>query len=127
MKTKENIAKWLKFLLGLFLIIYALNQFFHFIPTSYGEMPEKTRNFLDSIVFYLPLLYIFEIITGLLLIFNKWSSLILIVIFPLSVAFLMFSFINNDFGKMLPALTVAVINIILLIIDKEKYKPLFTN
>jgi putative oxidoreductase len=126
MKTNIKNTQWLRVILGLFLIVYALNKFFHFIPSSYGQMPENAKYFLDSTVMFLPYLYIFEIIIGLLLILNKWSALLYIVLFPLTVSFLVFSFINKDFSDMWPALFVAIFNIILLISAKEKYKPLIT-
>jgi len=126
MKTNIKYAQWFRVILGVFLVGYALNKFFNFIPSSYGQMPEIAEEFLDSTVVFLPYLYIFEIILGLLLILNKWSELIYIVLFPLTVSFLIFSFTNKDFSDMWPALLVAVFNIILLFSAKEKYKPLFT-
>lgn len=121
----NNLSKWLRLLLGLFLIVYGLNQFFHFFPSTYGEMPENTRSFIDAIVEYLPFLYVFEIIIGLFLVFNKWSAFINIVLFPLSIAFLMFTVLNQDFNNMWPALVVALLNFILMFKHKEAYKPLF--
>lgn len=126
MKTDIKNAQWFRIILGLFLIVYALNKFFHFIPSSYGQMPEHAKDFLDSTVIFLPYLYIVEIIIGLLLILNKWSALLYIVLFPLTISFLIFSFTNKDFSDMWPALIVAVLNIILLFSVKEKYKPLIT-
>jgi len=126
MKTNIKNTQWLRVILGLFLIVYALNKFFHFIPSSYGQMPENAKDFLDSTLAFLPYLYIFEIIIGLLLILNKWSALLYIILFPLTVSFLIFSITNKDFSDMWPALVVAFFNIILLISAKEKYKPLFT-
>lgn len=122
---ESNISKWLRIFLGLFLIVYALNQFLHFIPSGYTEMPDEARDFLDAVVMYLPLLYFFEIITGLFLLFNKWTSFILIVLFPLSVSFLIFSFANQDLSETWPALIVAGLNITLLFHSREKYRPLF--
>lgn len=126
MKIQKNLAHWLRIGLGAFLVVYGLNRFLHFFPTSYGTMPEEAQQFLDSVMFYLPYLYAFEILVGLLLIFNKWTPFILIVLFPLSVSFLMFSIINNDFQELWPAVIVAGLNIVLLVNNKEKYKVLFT-
>lgn len=67
----SNAIKWSRIILGLFLIVYALNQFFHFLPTSYGQMPEESRHFIDAAAMYLPYLYIFEILIGLFLVINK--------------------------------------------------------
>ncbi len=125
MENNKAVTPWLRTLLGVFLIIYALNQFFHFIPSTYGEMPENSRDFIDAVAIYLPFLYIFEILIGLFLILNKWSSFILIVLFPLSISFLIFNLTNNDLSKIWPALIVAILNIILIFKNKGDYKSLF--
>ena len=125
MDKSRPTYRFLRILLGLFLIAYALNKFFHFIPNSYGSMPQTAQDFLDAVVMYLPILYIFEIVLGLFLVLNKWKTFIYIVLFPLSIAFLMFSIINGDMVELWPALLVAVINIILILSRKEKYKVLF--
>ena len=109
----------------MFLILYGLNQFFNFLPTSYGKMPENTQAFLDAIVAYLPAVYILEIIIGLFLLFNKWVGFILIVLFPLSISFLIFNLSHSDFNFLWTAILVAGLNIILMILEKDKFKPLF--
>ncbi len=127
----------LNIVLGLFLILYAANQFLHVLPTSYGNMPEFTQSYLDAVASFLPALYIFEIIIGLLLVLNKWRPLILIILAPLTINFLIFNFTNlildfpNDslaanLGKIWPAALVAILNVILLYQYQDKYKPLFT-
>ncbi len=123
---KEGSSKWLRIILGVFLIIYGLNQWFHFYPTSYGDdMPVEARQFLDSVVIYLPFLYILEIIIGLFLLINRWTSVILIALFPLSVCFLIFVFSNRDIAEMWQAVLVAALNVVLILQRKEKYLPLF--
>ena len=117
-------SNWLRIILGLFIMIYGLNQFLHIFPTSYGRMPEEAREFLDSIVNYLPFLYIFEILIGILLIFNKWTSLVLIVLFPLTIAFVMFVITNKDMSEMWQAGIAALLNILLIYDRREKYLPL---
>ncbi|MDP2688379.1 MAG: hypothetical protein Q8O62_14260 [Aequorivita sp.] len=125
MKDNQSLKTWLRILLGVFLIAYALNQYFHILPTSYGKMPEDAMLFIDAVVVYLPILYIFEIILGLLLIFNKWTAFLLIVLFPLSIAFLIFSISNQDLADALPAVIVAILNFVLMLFEREKYEPLF--
>ncbi len=125
MDKPRPFFKTLRILLGLFLIFYALNKFLHFIPMGYGDMPDSAEAFLDSVAAYLPFLYIFEIVIGILLLMAKWRSFIYVVLFPLSLAFLMFSIINDDFTELWPALFVALVNIILLASRKEKYAVLF--
>src|SRR5690606_18897879 len=121
-----NIFKWSRIILGLFLITYALNQFFHFLPTSYGQMPEDSRHFIDAIAIYLPYLYLFEILIGLLLIINKWTPFLIIVLFPLTISFLIFNLTNNDVSKFWPAIVDAFLNAVLLFGNFKKYKPLFS-
>ena len=127
MATSTNTSKLFRIILGVFLILYALNQFLHIVPFTYGEMPENTRDFIDAVVAYLPYLYILEILIGLLLTINKWTPFILIVLFPLTISFLIFNISNNDFSKIWTSLLVAFLNIVLLIQYKEKYKPLFSQ
>lgn len=121
----EHTTKWIRIFLGLFLIGYAVNQFVHILPTSYGQMPEIGRNFIDSVAIYLPFLYIFEIIIGAFLVLNMWTSFILIVLFPLSVSFMIFNITNQDLGAIWPALIVGLLNVILVFDRRDKYMPLF--
>ena len=125
MKNNQSLKTWLRVILGLFLILYALNRFFEFLPTSYGKMPDDAMDFIYAVAIFLPFLYFFEIILGLLLVFNKWTPFFLIVLFPLSVSFLIFSISNQDLLDALPAIIVASLNFALILIEKEKYKPLF--
>lgn len=126
MKTKGGFYSLVRIVLGLFLVLYALNQFIHIVPTSYNKMPEITRDFIDSVAVYLPYLYIFEIVVGLFLIIDKWSALLIIVLIPLTVSFMIFNISNNDINTFWPAAIVAILNILLLMRYKEKYKPLFS-
>jgi hypothetical protein len=127
MKTQEHFSALPRIILGLFLIVYALNHFFQILPTSYREMPENTEYFLNAVVAYLPALYIFEILIGLLFIFNKWTSLLLIVLFPLSITFLIFVVSNGSLANMWPAFIVALLNIWLLWQHREKYTSLLSR
>ncbi|XOV94928.1 MAG: hypothetical protein ACFHWX_09500 [Bacteroidota bacterium] len=121
----SKAEKWIRTLLGVYLVGYALNHFVHLVPTSYGAMPEVTENFIDSIIMYLPYMYFFEILVGLLLIFNKYTGFLLIMLFPLSFSFMMFNIINGNIVMLWPAILVAALNIILLAIHKDRYQPLF--
>lgn len=122
---KSSPAAWGRIALGAFLILYALNQFLHFYPLGYGRMPDDARQFIDSIVTHLPWLYILEAVIGTLLIVNRWTPAILIVLFPLSVSFLIFMYANQDMAEAWPALVVALLNFYLLVAYREKYMPLF--
>ncbi len=125
MKT-STFTRVISIILGAFLIIYAVNEFVHFFPTSYGKMPDFAQNYLDAVAPFLPALYIFEIIVGIFLIFNIWIPFIAIVLAPLSVSFMIFNFANGDWN-ILTAVFVAVMNLILIYQYWPKYKPLFRS
>lgn len=125
MKTTK-LTLVVRIILGLFLIIYALNQFFQFLPTGYGKMPDFTREYLDAVVPFLPALYIFEIFIGIFLLLNIWTPFIAIVLAPLSVNFLIFNLANGDWN-IISAAFVAISNLVLLIHYWPKYKPLFRS
>jgi len=125
MKKNSTLYNVSRTILGLFLIIYALNQFFHFLPHSYGKMPGITQDFLDAVSVYLPALYFLEFILGVFLVLNKYTAFILIILAPLSVAFLIFSISNGVISRAWPAILVAGINVLLMLRRTELYKPLF--
>ena len=90
-------------------------------------MPQDTRVFLDAVVNYLPFLYVFEIVIGILLVFDKWSSLLLIMLFPLSVSFAIFIIANKNLEMGWQALIVILLNVILLIDRRAVYKPMLNS
>jgi putative oxidoreductase len=124
--SNSKFTRIIGIILGAFLIIYAANQFIHFFPTSYGQMPDFAKNYLDAVVSFLPALYIFEILVGIFLLLNIWIPFIAIMLTPLSVSFLIFNFTNGDWN-MLTAAFVAVLNLILIYQYWEKYRPLFKS
>lgn len=87
-------------------------------------MPDFTREYLDSILPFLPALYIFEIILGIVLIMHRWIPFIMILLAPLSVNFLIFN-ISNGGWNIVSAAFVAAFNLIIIILHRESYKPLF--
>lgn len=124
MKNKKT-ARIVSLVLGIFLIVYAVNEFLHFLPVGYGDMPDFARAYLDAVVTFLPALYIFEILIGLMLVFHKWVPFIAVVLAPLSVNFMIFNFTNGDWN-IISASFVAIMNLVLLFLYWEKYRPLFS-
>jgi len=122
MKTSK-VNRVITIILGTFLVLYAVNQFIHIVPTGYGQMKDFTREFLDAVLPFLPALYLFEIVLGIILIVNKWVPFILILLAPLSVNFLIFNFFNGGWN-LIPALFVSLLNLILLYKYRNLYKPL---
>ena len=123
--SNEYITKWERLILGIFLFVYGLNQFVHFIPLESESNTSEARIFLDAVRVYLPYLYVFEMLIGVLLVLDRWTSFVLVVLFPLSISFLIFNFTNQNMTNSVPALIVSSLNIYLMISRKEIYAPLF--
>ncbi|MDF1572845.1 MAG: hypothetical protein P1P82_14650 [Bacteroidales bacterium] len=123
MKNSKT-TRIISIVLGAFLVLYAANQFLHFLPSGYGKMPDFTRDYLDAMLPFLPALYIFEIILGLAFITNKWVPFLVIILAPLSVNFLIFNLANGGWN-ILSAAFVALLNLVLIYQYRDRYKPLF--
>lgn len=120
----SKFTRIVSIVLGAYLILYAVNQFLHFMPSGYGKMPDFTRDYLDAMLPFLPALYIFEIILGIAFISNKWVPFLIIVLAPLSVNFLIFNLANGGWN-IISAAFVAVLNLVLIYQYWDRYKPLF--
>ena len=109
----------------------------HVFPNSYGDMPEFTQKYLDSILpFFTCTLFVRDVNWVICWFSISGDHLLLLFWTPLTVNFLIFNITNlivniqyesfiANFGKLWPASLVAILNILLIIQYKEKYKPLF--
>ena len=117
-KTK-NI---LRVIYGIFLLTFGLNGFFNFFPLP--EMTEEAGTFIGSLAqtgYILPIVGVLQVVVGLLLIVNKFTPLILIVIFPIMLnAFLLHLFL--DPAGIVGSLVAIILNVFLFIANKESYK-----
>ncbi len=123
MNSKVTMA--LRIILGLILIIFGANKFAGFMPAP--DLPEAASNFfkaLNNTGYMFKFIGAVEIIIGLLLVINKWVPLILIILASLTANFLLFH-INLAPAGIGPAAIVAVLNIILIYANWNKFKPLF--
>lgn len=64
-----------------------------------------------------------EVVFGLLLLFNQWTKLVLVMLAPLSVNFLLFHIFLAPAGGILAYIAVAL-NAYLLYVNKESYEEL---
>ncbi|MDD2986004.1 DoxX family membrane protein [Flavobacterium sp.] len=115
----------MRILLGIILLVFGLNKFVQFIPSS--ELPENATAFITSLAttgYVLPVVGVLEILIGLLLLTNKWVPFALVVLVPISVNILLFH-LFLDIPGISGALLVTVLNGILMYKLWPKYKPLF--
>ena len=123
-----NKAKLIiRILFGLMLVIFGLNKFLQFIPMP--PMPEAAGEFMGALVksgYLLVIVAIVEVITGVLLLANRYQSLALVVVFPVILnAFLFHLFL--DLPGIGAAAFAIIMNIFLLFANKESYKFLLKN
>ena len=115
----------LRILLALILIVFGVNKFFGFMPKP--KMPELAGNFMSAMMatgYLFKLVGATEVFVGLLLLFNKWIPLALVIIAPVAVNMIFFHLFLNPAG-IGPAAVVTIIVIILMYNNWNKYKALF--
>ncbi len=124
---KSSFSAILRVLLALGLIVFGLNKLIGFMPLF--EMPAATANFMESLQttgygFYF--VAILEIAMALLLLRNKWVPFALIVLAPLSLNALLFHWFLG-ISDILIAVTLFVLNAILIYKHRRAFSPLFQN
>lgn len=115
----------LRILLGLFVLVFGLNKFLNFMPM--GEMSADAGAYFGALVNSktLTLVALVEIIAGLALIFNKFGSLLALILMSVSVNAVLFHAVLDP-GNIAGALVLLVLNIAVLYGYKDKYKDLLS-
>ena len=115
----------LRILLGLFVLVFGLNKFLHFIPM--GDMSADAGAYFGALVNTktLTLVAIVEIVAGLALIFNKFGSLLTLILMSISVNAVLFHATLAP-ESIAGALVLLILNIIVLYGYKDKYKDLLS-
>jgi uncharacterized membrane protein YphA (DoxX/SURF4 family) len=122
MNSKVTLV--LRIILGLILIIFGANKFAGFMPSP--ELPEAAGNFMGALAetgYMFPLIGAVEVIVGLLLIFNKWVGLALIILAPVAVNMVLFH-LKLAPGGIGPAALVTILNGVLIYANWDKFKTL---
>ena len=127
MTMNINAEKITRVLLALILVIFGLNKFFNFLPMP--PMPEAAQGFMGALIetgYLMLFVAIIEIISGIFLLLNRYSTLMLILIFPVLLnAFLFHLFL--DLKVIGGALLTISLNIFLIVRSFDKYKILLSK
>jgi uncharacterized membrane protein YphA (DoxX/SURF4 family) len=116
----SQFTKITRILLGLILLLSGLNKILKIIPTPADNLIES----FGQVDYIFPIVAALEIIIAVLLLSNKWVAFALILLVPLSLNILLFHIYLN-FEGIIPALVVAILNVILLYKQRRQYAPLF--
>ncbi len=117
----SKVLMVLRILLGLFVLTFGLNKFFHFIP--FGEMSAEAGAYFGALASakVITLVAIVEIAAGLALILNKYGALMSVILMSISVNAVLFHATLAPEG-LGPALALLILNIIALYNYKDSYK-----
>jgi putative oxidoreductase len=118
-------TKIVRILLGIMLVVFGANKFLHFIPM---EPPTgEAGNFMNSLGatgYIFPVVGVFEVLIGLMLLLKKWVAFALILLVPISINILLFH-LFLDIPGVGVALLVTIFNGILIYKHWTQYKSLF--
>lgn len=119
----SKIFMVVRILLGLFVLVFGLNKFFHFIP--FGEMSAEAGAYFGALssAKVITLVAIVEIVAGLALLFNKFGALMVVILMSVSVNAVLFH-ANLAPEGMAGAAVLLILNIIALYGYKDKYTDL---
>lgn len=123
----STFTKILRIILGLGLLFFGLSKLIHFNIMPTHIYTGEAAIFIDSLSdtgYILKVIGIFEILIGLLLLFNKWVPFALLLLAPISVNILLFH-LFLDIPGLIVALVVVVLNAILIYKHWKVYRPLF--
>jgi len=122
MNSKVFMA--LRIVLGLMLLVFGLNKFFHFLPDPEG-MSADAGAYFGALMSTktMTLVAIVEVAAGLTFLLNKCGALMAIILMSVSVNAVLFH-VALDSANIAPALVLLVLNIVVLYGYKDKYKEL---
>lgn len=117
----------LQILLGLIFVVFGLNKFFGFI--SMPPLNETATNFMMSLgssKYLFPLIGIIEIVCGLLLVSNRFVTISLLLLVPITFNILGFH-LFLDQGGLVMSVIMSLILTYLIYDRKDNYKTLLKN
>ena len=113
-----------RMLLGIIVLIFGLNKFLHFAPTP--PLSAEASEFMAALVnsgYLIKAIAIVEILTGILLLLNRFQPLALVILFPVLLNAFWFHLFLNPEGIAVAFVAMAM-NHLLFFANKESYKPM---
>lgn len=122
---KRKVLFVLCLLFGLMFINAGLNKFFNYLPVPKNipvEMAKDMKAYIE-ISWLMPLVGIAEIVGGVLFITRKYRALGALIVFPITVGVLLTNITVASSGLPI-ALALLIINVWVIIENREKYLPM---
>ena len=121
----NTIAMIARYLLGLAMLVFGANKFFHFMPAP--ELTGDAASFMGALAgsgYIFPTLGVIYILAGLLLVLNRAVPFALILLVPVSFNIVAFHLKYAPEGILFAAV-VAVLNLLLIYANWDRFKSLF--
>lgn len=118
----------LRILLGLFVLVFGLDKFLHFVPMDQSAMSEAAMGYMGGLANTKTdyLVGVVEVLAGLSFLFNKYGALMALILMSVSVNAVLFH-ATLEPATIPGALILIVLNIVMLIGYKDKYKDLLNG
>ncbi|WP_108246788.1 DoxX family membrane protein [Muricauda brasiliensis] len=113
-----------RILLGLFVIIFGANKLYPFLPAP-EEMPEGMMTYFTGLTMSKTLILVglVEVLAGISFILNKYGALMAIILMSVSVCAVLFH-LTMAMESIAPALALLILNIVVLVGYKDRYKDI---
>ncbi len=124
----EKIVKIVQIILGLLLIVFGANKFLNFMPSP-ENMPQSATDFMAAINhtgYLFKFIGFVEIVSGILILINKWVPFALLLIAPIIVNIILFHLVL-DLGSIMPGAVILILIVYLFYYYWNKFEPLFTK
>ena len=113
--------------LGLYLLFAVLSSYVQFFPApQFNEAAMAFFGALFATGYILPLMQLIFLISGLMFIFNKWSALGAIMLFPITVNILLFHIFLEPMGISM-AIIFAIMHFYLIAVHWPRYLPMVSK
>ena len=112
----------MRIVLGIILVVFGLNKFLEFMPAL--ELEAGAADFFGALLstgYMIPFIAIVEIVTGALLLVNKYTALALVMIFPILLNALLFH-LFLDLPNIAVAALAVILNVALFFANKPRYE-----
>jgi uncharacterized membrane protein YphA (DoxX/SURF4 family) len=120
----KKAALIVRILLGIIVLIFGLNKFLQFAPTP--PLSLEASEFMAALVnsgYLMEAVAIVEIVTGIMLLLNRFQPLALVILFPVLLNAFCFHLFLNPEGIAVAFVAMAM-NHFLFFANKESYKPM---
>ena len=120
----KKVVRTVQVIFGLMNILFAANGFFQFMPApQFNEAGSAFLGALANTGYMIVVISLLHLVVGLLFLINRFSPLAAVLLAPFSFNILLFHLFLDFQGWYLAAIVI-ILNVYMLWVHKEAYKPM---